>query len=101
MAETAGKSGGVKPLLLSELDDDIEALIDLDPNTLNLKSKGRWIICYVELPDGQNIEQIDLESVLLTSSGGMNIPSELIPTELGDYDSNSVSDLMIKFDRSA
>lgn len=26
-----------------------EATIDIDPNTLNLKSKGKWITCYIEL----------------------------------------------------
>ncbi|UCG68835.1 MAG: SBBP repeat-containing protein, partial [Thermoplasmata archaeon] len=28
----------------------LSAIIDIDPDTLNLKSKGRWITCYIDLP---------------------------------------------------
>jgi len=30
----------------------LSATVDLDPDTLNLESKGKWITCYIELPEG-------------------------------------------------
>ncbi|MCK4435140.1 hypothetical protein KAU92_06580, partial [Candidatus Bathyarchaeota archaeon] len=33
----------------------ISATVDIEPNTLNLKSEGEWITCYIELPEGYNV----------------------------------------------
>jgi len=33
----------------------LSATVDLDPDTLNLESKGKWITCYIELPEGYGI----------------------------------------------
>jgi hypothetical protein len=65
----------------------ISAMIDIDPNTLNLKSKGRWITCYIDLP-GHNVNEIDISTILL---------EDTIPAEWGDVQGDS---LMVKFDRS-
>ena len=43
----------------------LPAIIDIDPDTLNLKSKGKWITCYVELPEGYDVSDIDVDSILL------------------------------------
>lgn len=43
----------------------IGAEIDIDPNTLNLASKGRWITCYIWLGEDYNVADIDPKSVLL------------------------------------
>jgi hypothetical protein len=43
----------------------IEAGIDIDPDTLNVKSKGRWITCYICLPEEYNVADIDSYSVFL------------------------------------
>jgi hypothetical protein len=75
----------------------IGATIDIDPNTLNLKSKGKFVTAYIELPSGYDVNLIDINSILLNGS----VPVELTPTEVGDYDMDSVSDLMVKFDRAA
>jgi hypothetical protein len=67
---------------------DLEATIDINPNTLNLKSKGKWITGYIELPDGYDVNDIDISTVRL---------NDVIPAEWG----NVVGDrLMVKFDRS-
>jgi hypothetical protein len=34
----------------------IPATIDVSPDTLNLRSKGEWITCYIELPESYNAE---------------------------------------------
>jgi len=43
----------------------IEATVDIDPNTLNLQSKGQSISCYIELPEGYDVDDIDVSSILL------------------------------------
>ncbi|MCW4052981.1 MAG: cohesin domain-containing protein [Candidatus Bathyarchaeota archaeon] len=71
------------------------ASLDIDPDTLNLKSKGRWVASYIELPEGYDVSDIDISTVMLNGIIG----AELHPIEIGDYDSDGISDLMIKFDR--
>jgi len=43
----------------------VEAYIDIEPDTLNLKSKGQWITCYIALPEWFDIAYIDAPSVVL------------------------------------
>jgi hypothetical protein len=43
----------------------IEVDINLDPDTLNLKSKGNWITCYISLPAGYNVADIEPGSIML------------------------------------
>jgi hypothetical protein len=76
--------------------------IDIDPDTLNLKSKGKWINGYIELPPGYDVNDIDISTVKISEIDGVtvDIPAESHPTEIGDYDGDGVPDLMVKFDRS-
>ena len=69
--------------------------VDIDPDTLNLKSKGKWITAYIELPEGYDVNGIDVSTVRLDDT----IPAELRPTEIGDYDNDGIPDLMVKFSR--
>ncbi|MHA2003126.1 MAG: hypothetical protein ACW960_03370 [Candidatus Thorarchaeota archaeon] len=73
--------------------------VDFDPNTLNLESKGKWVTVYIELPveDEYTAEAIDVSTLLLNGQ----IPAELKPYAIGDYDADGIIDLMVKFDRSA
>ncbi|RCV65879.1 component of the Tol biopolymer transport system [Methanophagales archaeon] len=75
----------------------IPATIDIDQDTLNLKSTGKWITCYIELPEGYDVADIDISTILLEDT----ISAEANPTEIGDYDDDGIADLMVKFDRSA
>jgi hypothetical protein len=43
----------------------IQALVDIDPNTLNLNSKGKWIAAFIRLPEGYDAANIDPNSILL------------------------------------
>lgn len=67
---------------------NIQSTIDIDPDTLNLKSKGRWITCYINLPNGYDVNDIDISTVML---------EDTIPAEWGDTQGDT---LMVKFDRS-
>jgi hypothetical protein len=74
----------------------IEAVIDIDPDSLNLRSKGNWITCFVELPGGHDVADIDVSTMMLNGT----VPAELSPTAIGDYNSDDTPDLMVKFDRA-
>lgn len=81
----------------------LEMTIDIDPNTLNLKSKGKWITCYIELPSGYDVGDIDISKLKISKIGNTDIVpifSESAPTEIGDHDKDGIADLMTKFNRS-
>lgn len=73
------------------------ATIDVDPNSLNLRSRGRWITCYIELPEGYNVNDIDLASVRFENT----LPAEERPYGVDDEDEDGIADLMVKFNRAA
>jgi hypothetical protein len=74
-----------------------EAIIDIDPDTLNLGSKGTWITAYIELSAGYNVADIDVSTLLLNDS----VQAESRPASIGDDDNDEIIDLMVKFDRAA
>jgi hypothetical protein len=80
----------------------IDATIDVDPNKLNLQSKGKWVTCYIELPEAFSVNDIDLSTVAISAIDGELLDPPLYregPTEIGDYDHDGISDLMVKFNR--
>jgi hypothetical protein len=74
----------------------VPAEIAIDPGVLNPRSAGKWITCYVELPDGYDPTAIDLATVLLNDQ----VSPERKPTGIGDYDQDGIADRMLKFLRS-
>lgn len=74
----------------------IPATVDIKPDTLNLKSNGRWVTAYIELPEDYDVSNIYVSSILLEDI----IPAESHPIERGDYDSDGIPDLMVKFNRT-
>ncbi|KKK78100.1 hypothetical protein LCGC14_2846950 [marine sediment metagenome] len=88
----------------------IPATVDIDPDTLNPKSEGNYVMAYIELPDGYDVGDIDLSTVTLRVAGTVGpdcfepsaadfVPAELSPTEVGDHDSDGIADRMVKFSR--
>lgn len=69
----------------------IDANIDLDPDTLNLKSKGKWMAAYIELPDEYSVSNINITTVKLHH--GNNEVSASWGNVQGDI-------YMVKFSRS-
>lgn len=76
--------------------EEVPAIVDINPNTLNLWSNGKWITAYVELPEGYNVSDIDVSTLLLNGTVSM----ETFPTCIGDHDGDGVPDLMVKFSRN-
>ena len=83
----------------------ISATVDIDPDTLNLKSKGKWVTAYIELPDGYDVADIDASTVLLgtvpavidTKYDFVTDPNEYIT----DKDEDGILERMVKFERAA
>jgi probable HAF family extracellular repeat protein len=87
---------------------EVQAIVDINPKTLNLMSKGKWITCYIELPNGYNVNDIEVSTVEITSvtiktdgeeTVDAAIPAATHPTEVGDEDGDDITDLMVKFSR--
>lgn len=74
----------------------IKATVDFEPDTLNLRSKGKLVTCYIELPEGYNIANINVTTIKLNAT----VSAESKPTTIGDYDNDAIPDLMVKFDRT-
>ena len=75
-------------IYFKQYSEKINISLDIDPDTLNLKSKGRWITCYIDLPEGYDVNEIDINTILL---------EDTIPAEWGDVQGTT---LMVKFDRA-
>jgi len=75
----------------------VPATIDIFPETLNIYSLfGRFVKAYMELPEGYDVSDIDISTVKLNEE----VQAELHPTKIGDYDTDGMPDLMVKFDRT-
>lgn len=80
-----------------ETEEPILANIDIYPAILNLRSKARWVTCYIELSEGYDTSNINVSTILLNDAVAVDSNA---PTEVGDYDNDEIPDLMIKFNRS-
>jgi len=55
--------------------------VSINPDTLNLKSKGKWITAYIEFPKDYNVDDTDISSILLNNT----IPVDSsAPISIGD-----------------
>jgi hypothetical protein len=76
----------------------IAAQAKIDPQTLNLRSKGKWVTAFIKLPAGMNAKNINRASLLLNGV----IPAAAKPWAVSDPDGDGVKEqLMVKFDRMA
>jgi len=81
----------------TEIIQIVPATIEFNPDTLNVRGRGRYVTVYIELPMGYDISQIDISSIRLNGT----VPALTKLTEVGDYDSDGVPDLMVKLHRTA
>jgi len=72
----------------------VEAVVEIEPHTLNLQSKGKWITCYIWLPEDCNVADIDPNSVVLESE-----PNDIQADWIWFEEEEEVA--MAKFSRSA
>ena len=88
---SAGQSWGLDNVCITLGLPTVLNVIDIDPNTLNLNSKGKWITCYLWLPEGYNVADVEPNTVML----GYSIPADWI------WFDEETQLLMAKFSRSA
>ena len=82
--------------------DPVYATVDIDPDSLNLKSKSdkNAITAYMELPVEAEVSQIDINNVALDIKGSI-IAAQIKPSSIGDHDNDGITDIMVKFERQA
>jgi hypothetical protein len=92
---------GGKHFIEQELTTEIKFM----PQTLNLKSKGRFVMVYIELSGDLNVRNIDSSTILLN-----DVLSPISDPKLGfvnvekyitDHDNDGKLELKVKFDRRA
>ncbi len=80
----------------------INAVVDMKPERLNLRSRGKYVTAYIELPDGYDVNDIDMSSVVISKIRSDVIKPPIRRTGLwriGDYDGDGVRDLRVRFSR--
>jgi len=83
-----GSDNETKLDYITVLSPAIMADLNIDPDVINLKSKGQWITAYIDLPDGYDIEDVDISSIILNDS---------VSADWADLQDDGESSLMVKF----
>jgi peptide/nickel transport system substrate-binding protein len=83
----------------------VVATLEVEPDVLNPKSKGKFITAYIELPAGLHPEDIDINTVRIGPVPAVTDPSYSFVTNpeeyMVDHDGDGVMERMVKFDRQA
>ncbi len=81
----------------------VRASIDLDPDTLSLKNKGKWVTAYIELPEEVDIQLVNTGSVGIVAVAGRVLDEPIMaashPVGYSGHDENGVPELKVKFCR--
>lgn len=91
------------PLVTTQvMSNGITADVDIDPDTLNLKSNGKFVTVYIELP-GHNVADINLTTVRMDSIEPITNPTYgfVKDPDLMDHDGDGILERMVKFDRAS
>jgi parallel beta-helix repeat protein len=75
----------------------VNASLEIQPGLLNLKSQARYLTVYIELPKEYDVNCIDISSIVLNDTIEIDPGSQ---SRVGDYNSNSIPDLMVNFNRT-
>jgi nitrous oxidase accessory protein len=68
------------------------------PPLLNLlKKQGGWLTCHIELLSGHHPEEISISSIRLEGVVPIDLNGGI---EIGDYDSDGIPDLTVRFDKT-
>jgi len=79
-----------------ETQSAIRSTVSIDPKSQNLRSQGKWITAYLEFPEGFDVHNANVSTILLNGT----IPVQSEPLGIGDYDNDAIPELMMRFDRA-
>jgi hypothetical protein len=76
---------------------ELECDIEVSPRTLNLSSRGRWVMATIELTPSPpfHVQDIDISTILLNGIA----PPKLNKYEIEDSNENGIDELVVRFDR--
>jgi hypothetical protein len=78
---------------------DIVSSAELEPDTLNKESEGKFVTAHIEFIEVLDASQIDTSSVALILDGYTMLYAEPQDVRISDYNENGIADLTVKFDR--
>ena len=84
----------------------IKADVYIEPDTLNLSGDGKWVTCYIELPKGFDVTDIDgatvtLEGIAAYIGAEGWATAEASAANILDRDGDGIAERMVKFSASA
>lgn len=84
----------------------VTASVDIDSDTLNLKSNGKWITAYIQLPEAYDPAKIDVTTISLngTIMPVLDPKYEFVTSSseyLVDHDGDGILERMVKFDQAS
>ena len=83
----------------------VPATVRIEPETLNRASNGQWVTAYIELPEGYNVADIDVNTVCLGTVPAVTDTQYDFVTDpdsyLMDHDGDGIVERMVMFDRAA
>jgi len=75
-------------------------VVKLNPQSLNLGSKGKWVTCQLQLPEGENITDLDTSSIEITQfKVGEDVYDVSIPVDNNAPVGTATDKRIIKFIR--
>jgi len=77
----------------------VTAICDIDPNSINPTSKGKFISAYLQFPPFLDPQEVVLSTVLLTALGG-SVPADPTATFL-DHNGDGITEIQVRFNRTA
>jgi len=84
---------------------NVTATVDVDPDSLNLRSKGKWITAYIQPPEGYNAADINATTILLngTISPVLDLTYGFVTNSseyLVDHNNDGILERIVKFGRA-
>ena len=78
----------------------ILSTVDIDPDVLNLRSKGKWITAYIELPEGYGVEKIsdEEEEIEVEVEGELTEQQQELINSLVEIIGNTIAEVKIKLE---
>jgi parallel beta-helix repeat protein len=83
----------------------ISATLDINPDTLNLRSKSKWITAYIQLPEGYSAADVNASTILLngTIAPVLDQKYDFVTNSseyLVDHNDDGILERIVKFDRA-